>query len=290
MEGDLDEDRSQQNIGARRGLCSQKHYEAMGDSVWLFLWCLAAQTRETENGCGLVFGGAPVTYEQIQRDFAQGFSNPVSIRTFQRWMARLTEMGYLSLDYRGTKESPHTGGQRGMIIRIFKAKKFRKRDTTEVSDVEAQDTTEVSDVGAQDTTEVSDVVKEEKENQGKENQGKSTNPSPFDPHLAFAVTTFRKLRGQDPFWTHRQIGELAALVERGMTVAEFSIRWENYLASTEPFTVSQGASLGYFCKNSDRFTAVVHPKNSPAQKERDSYDAINRVCAEVVEFSKSKLP
>jgi hypothetical protein len=48
------------------GLISVKHREAMGISVWMFLWCLDRITRD-EDGWGLVLGGKPVKDEEIAR-------------------------------------------------------------------------------------------------------------------------------------------------------------------------------------------------------------------------------
>jgi hypothetical protein len=48
------------------GLISVKHRQAMGISVWMFLWCLDRITRD-ENGWGLVLGGKPVKDEEIAR-------------------------------------------------------------------------------------------------------------------------------------------------------------------------------------------------------------------------------
>ena len=78
---------------------------------------------------------------------------------------------------------------------------------------------------------------------------------PWDTLLAIARAGFFAKRGQDPSWSQQQVGELLGLVERkkDLTEAEFSRRWQHYLGSTETFTVSQGLSLGYFCKFFDRF-------------------------------------
>lgn len=48
------------------GLISVKHRQAMGISVWMFLWCLDRITRD-EDGWGLVLGGKPVKDREIAR-------------------------------------------------------------------------------------------------------------------------------------------------------------------------------------------------------------------------------
>lgn len=52
-------------IGAKGGLICEKHRRCMGDSVWLFLWCLLRQTQVSESGEGVVNHGHPVSRAQI---------------------------------------------------------------------------------------------------------------------------------------------------------------------------------------------------------------------------------
>jgi hypothetical protein len=96
------------NSGIRGGLWDAKHYDRMGDAVWLFGWLVHRQTTQT-NGTGLVLRGLPLTYAEISAD--TGWQE----RTLQRWMARLRRAGYI--------EVKHSIYSR-MVIRILNAKKF----------------------------------------------------------------------------------------------------------------------------------------------------------------------
>jgi hypothetical protein len=93
------------NIGVHDGILDQKHVDAMGAAVFLYLWCLRHQTKHN----GLVLGGAPITYAQINKRLGQ------PERTLQRWMQSLVAGGYLELTYLNYKM---------MRIRILKSKKF----------------------------------------------------------------------------------------------------------------------------------------------------------------------
>jgi hypothetical protein len=42
---------------------------------------------------------------------------------------------------------------------------------------------------------------------------------------------------------------------KGLGAEELQSRFENYLASTESFTMKKGGSLAYFCQNVDSFLA-----------------------------------
>ena len=98
------------NIGARGGLVDEKHRSRMGDSIWLFLWCLHRQT--TQNGTtGLVLSGHAVTYQMIELDTG------IKSRTLRRWMARLKKHGYLEV----TRAENALAGN---VIRVLNAKKF----------------------------------------------------------------------------------------------------------------------------------------------------------------------
>jgi hypothetical protein len=99
------------NSGIRGGLWEKKHSDAMGESVFLFGWCVLRQTTQ-RNGTGLVLRGKPLTYADITAD--TGWPE----RTLQRWMARLQQAGYI--------EVSHSVYSR-MVIRILNAKKFNPK-------------------------------------------------------------------------------------------------------------------------------------------------------------------
>lgn len=97
------------NTGLRGGLFDAKHYARMGPAIWLYGWLVLRQTRERD-GIGLVLGGHPVSYREIESE--TGFCR----KTLERWMQTLRRAGYIE-----TVAAPA-----GVVVRITKAKKFFK--------------------------------------------------------------------------------------------------------------------------------------------------------------------
>ena len=95
-------------IYVKNNLLEPKHIEAMGESVWLYMWLLDKMTSVNENGLGKVLGGKPVTYEQVQSELG------LTIRTYRRWVDRLRDAGYIL-----TLRTPY-----GLSITVLKAEKI----------------------------------------------------------------------------------------------------------------------------------------------------------------------
>jgi hypothetical protein len=102
------------NTGLRGVLFDAKHYEQMGQAVWLYGWLVLRQTRQ-EGTMGLVLGGRPVSYREIGEE--TGFAR----KTLERWMCVLRRAGYIE-----TQAAPA-----GVIVRITKAKKWSSRNACE---------------------------------------------------------------------------------------------------------------------------------------------------------------
>lgn len=81
----------------------------MGQAIWLYGWLILRQTRERD-GVGLVLGGHPVNYREIESE--TGFCR----KTLERWMQNLRRAGYIET----------AAGPSGVVVRITKAKKFFK--------------------------------------------------------------------------------------------------------------------------------------------------------------------
>lgn len=90
-------------------LFEEKHYARMGAALWLYGWLVLRQTHQ-QGSAGWVLGGAPVSYREIEEE--TGFNR----RTLERWMRTLRQHGYIETD----------AAPSGVVIRITKAKKFRK--------------------------------------------------------------------------------------------------------------------------------------------------------------------
>lgn len=88
-------------IGA---LIDEKHYQAMGDALWLFAYLVHRQTKPN----GLVLGGKPITDEEI------GVETRIPIKTIRRMRSILRDYPYIE-----TIRTP-----RGLRYRILKPKKF----------------------------------------------------------------------------------------------------------------------------------------------------------------------
>jgi hypothetical protein len=88
---------------------------------------------------------------------------------------------------------------------------------------------------------------------------KTTPPadSRFKPFLDFAFGAFTQKHRQKPTWGGKDFKALAAMLatNRSLEITELERRFENYLASTEAFTVKHGGSLAYFCAHTDSFLA-----------------------------------
>jgi hypothetical protein len=76
------------NIGIQDGLIDPKHERAMGQAVWLFLWCIRSQTQKN-----FVLGGMPLTYEEIER--RSGFP----ARKIRRWLNILRRSNYVRVSH-----------------------------------------------------------------------------------------------------------------------------------------------------------------------------------------------
>ena len=104
------------NAGLRGVLFEAKHYQQMGQAVWLYGWLVLRQTRQ-EDTLGLVLGGSPVSYREIEEE--TGFAR----KTLERWMSVLRREGYVL-----TKSTPA-----GVIVRITKAKKWVAQATQHIA-------------------------------------------------------------------------------------------------------------------------------------------------------------
>jgi hypothetical protein len=79
-------------IGAKGGLCEEKHRRRMGEAVWLFLWLLMRQTGVNDAGEGMVLYGKTVRLLDIAND--TGFP----IGTLHRWSELLAQQDYIRIE------------------------------------------------------------------------------------------------------------------------------------------------------------------------------------------------
>lgn len=99
-------------IEIKNELLERKHIEAMGSSVWLYMWCLDKMTSVSEEGVGKILGGKPIIYTDIFNDLG------IPKRTYMRWLKQLKDGGYIKVI-----RAPY-----GLCISVNKAvKKFGQR-------------------------------------------------------------------------------------------------------------------------------------------------------------------
>lgn len=73
--------------------------------------------------------------------------------------------------------------------------------------------------------------------------------------MKFAHGAFEAKYGSKPSWQGKDWKALKGLLASNPSLGleELQARWQNYLSSTEAFTVKQGGSLSYFCAHADSF-------------------------------------
>lgn len=101
-------------ISITNNLLEDKHYEQMGQAVWLYMWLIDRMTDISE-GQGIVNGGQPINYELVHENLG------LTRRTYVRMMQTLRDAGYIN-----TAKAKY-----GTYVTINKAKKsFGKRAET----------------------------------------------------------------------------------------------------------------------------------------------------------------
>ncbi len=95
-------------ISIKETLLEKKHFDAMGNTVWLYMWLLNKVTKIDKEGFGVVLGGKPIKHEDFKDNIA------FTRRTYARYVIILEEAGYIK-----TIRTPY-----GLVFRVTKAKKF----------------------------------------------------------------------------------------------------------------------------------------------------------------------
>lgn len=94
-------------VSITNNLLEDKHFERMGNAVWLYMWLIDRMTDISE-GQGIVNGGYPVTHAMVQQNFGT-----MNDRLYRRYIATLRDAGYINT----------MKAQYGLYITINKAKK-----------------------------------------------------------------------------------------------------------------------------------------------------------------------
>lgn len=97
-------------IYVQNDLLEPKHFKAIGQALWLYLWLLDKMTSITEESVGKILGGSPIKFSTIKKDL------PMSPASYTRYIAALEKAGYIT-----ALRTPY-----GHVFTITKAKKIFK--------------------------------------------------------------------------------------------------------------------------------------------------------------------
>lgn len=95
-------------IYVKNDLLEPKHFRAIGQALWLYLWLLDKMTSISEDGIGKVLHGIPVKFEKVKKDL------PMSPSSYTRYISALEKEGYIT-----ALRTPY-----GHVFTISKAKKI----------------------------------------------------------------------------------------------------------------------------------------------------------------------
>lgn len=95
-------------IYVKNDLLEPKHFKAIGQALWLYLWLLDKMTSISEDGIGKVLHGVPVKFSKINQDL------PMSPSSYTRYIEALEQAGYIT-----ALRTPY-----GHVFAITKAKKI----------------------------------------------------------------------------------------------------------------------------------------------------------------------
>lgn len=96
------------------GLLEPKHYNRIGNAVWLFLWCISSTTKDVEKDgvtWGIVLGNKPVKLTDLSERFG------VTERTIRSWIKDLEKYEYIRV----------TRAPYGLIFTVKNSKKYKIR-------------------------------------------------------------------------------------------------------------------------------------------------------------------
>lgn len=100
-------------VGIRAGLIDEKHYQKMGNSIWLFMWCVHRQTSVYE-GRGIVLRGQAITYELIHAETGYAIEN------LRKWLRVLKRGEYVATKFCGNGFQIWVLGQKKSKVRVGK--------------------------------------------------------------------------------------------------------------------------------------------------------------------------
>jgi hypothetical protein len=125
---------------------------------------------------------------------------------------------------------------------------------------------------------------EERQIQRKKPAAKPAPPADtrFQPFFQFAYESFTRKHDRKPIWQGKDRNGLKNLLKcqsaEALPLVRLQTLWQNYLNSTEFFTVKQGDSLAYFCSNIDKFSAgpllAAPPRGIANGKCKDVNEAV----------------
>lgn len=110
------------------GLLEPAHYNKIGTSIWLFLWCVSSITKDKEDSegvtWGIVLGNKPIKLEDLAEQFG------VNKKTVSRWIEALEGHEYIRV-----KRAPY-----GLIFTVKHSKKYQNKKDKNVHSESIEET------------------------------------------------------------------------------------------------------------------------------------------------------
>ena len=212
-----------------------------------------------------------------ERAIQRSLEHMEKIGWIKRWTTRGKHGNYPVLVCRGTVHDLS-----GSEFRVNGTETTDWRQPVYVPVAEASASREIADAKLSPYREVEN--KEKRKQRKAKTAAKSTPPAslPDDRFFLFknfASETFAEKHGQFPVWTSKDWKNLRVLLRETshLDLAELQRRWNNYLGSTESYTVAQGDSLAHFCSRFDSF--IAGPLLSSRKGGLDADEAIQQSIA-----------
>jgi len=217
------------------------------------------------------------------------------LREVQRAIEHLCDLGLLrhfhqhgqrgNFPFLINKYTVRSGALTGMRLNALKSESCTAPVYESCADDDADDDAHVR---AQDAP-IQEVRSKKEEGRKKPAAKPTPPPDPrHGPFVRFAYEAFKAKHSQKPTWQGKDFKALSLMLasNKGLGAEELQRRFENYLASTESFTMKKGGSLAYFCQNVDSFLAgPILEKGKPNGKPSLA-DSIETTLASRREFER----
>jgi hypothetical protein len=242
------------DIPIKNSLLEPKHYRAIGESIWFFLWCVDRITREVVDEAkggrvGLVLGSMPHHDADIARSLG------CSTKTLRRWRKRLVDHGYLGclrtpngyVLWVNKSKKWHSSGQSGAIVQSSVEVTGQKRPLT--SGVIAPTCpVELPNVSSRvDTNGKCNKTLQLTSPETVAEEGASRAASSLSTLEAQVLSSYEKFRGRKPLWRKSERSNLERLAQ-AHSAPIIIAAVEVFLKYSAEFLERNGHPFGLFAK------------------------------------------